>query len=807
MTELTHKLIEEQILQGTLEWTGFRVWPAPARQHAQGCSECQGQLQLEKQLGQLGAMVRESTVVASMPKPPSLKALQARTAARTAPPAPALLLAQTQGLAPFPEMTSQSLYRNYRSQGALELHRTERGALAHDPLACHLLLYAVMQGGPPILVHQLSRERPGVSLELAHLPEGTRRIVALSSSQAVDPILWGLWLSDVYRSHDSTSLTDLLQGAEHCLHAAELNLDTGFEPSDVRVLYTAERLKPADEETIALIYRAGKLGQRGSFFEASRLYREALERGIEVKDTAGEIQAALGLAIALNCLQFQPAAESVLQALVRRVALDNRNAAWVCREQAQAALNNWELEAAARWLAMAQIAAPEEVARLGQIGLRLNVALGLYDVALRSLNAPWIDKLSPYSAMEARGYLIEAFVGSGQLSEAQVRLQALNEEVEQLKTLSSRGLSWILLRILVTQRSGRVTDWAQVITAVEDELHQHDDGRVHASTLHTLIALLNLAIEAHAAAARHLMRLYFLHTADAADDRISLMGILAVPQGLLVLSGQPGASVRNIRMSRDEFLRLVHTSQQEALTGGTPRVAIRLAEILFPDGIPTGQILLGSNSLLANAPMPYIAAQVGDARPPQFIDLAGPRRRRGAQPMVLPAAVASLADAHGDLPMADAEVASADVFLRRSEVTHRALLELPPVGLLHIGVHSRRERGMPLLVMADGLIGPPEISNLPLSGNPIVLLSGCATGASALHRGVERSMAGAFLSAGASAVIATRWPVQDREMGRFVQCMMTHWPFNDPARVTALVCQQLRREGLPARIWAAPIVY
>lgn len=804
MNKLTHEMLEAQLLQGSLEWGNFHAWPASLRQHAQGCAECQLQLQIEAQLGKLGELVREP-VEDALPEPPSLESLQARVAARTTPPTPALLLAE--GLAPFPETSSHSLYRNLRSQGALDLRRTERGVFAYDPLARHLLIYAVLQSGPPILVSQLNQEQAGVSLELVHLPEGTRRLVALSSAQEVDPLLWGLWLSDVYRSHDPASLTELLQGAEHCLHAAELDLATGFDPSDVRVLFTTERLKPADEQTIELLRRAGENGMRGKLFEASRCYREALERGITVKDTAGEIQAALGLSIALNSLQFHHAAESVLQALARRVALDNRNAAWVCREQSLAALNNWELEAAARWLSAAQNADPSEVARLGVLQLRLNVSRGLYDVALRSLDAPWIDELSAFIVMRIHSFLIEALVRGGRLDEAQERLVALNEEVETLTSISGRGLYWMLPRILVDQHTGRSIRWDQVVANAESELRTKDGGRVHASVLNALVALLSVAQEERAtAAARHLMRLYFLHTLDAADDRVALLGVLAVPQGLLVLSGQPGAAVRLIRMSRDEFLRMIHTSQQEALTDGAPHASNSLSEILFPGGIPAGTILVGSNGLLSDAPMPFIAAQMSSSRAPHFIEIAGPRRHRGAPLVEGSTAVASLADAAGDLPMADAEVASADVYLRRGEVTYRALQALPPIGLLHIGVHSRRERGVPSLVMADGLIGPPEISELDLPGAPIVLLSGCATGASSLHRGVERSLAGAFLSAGAAAVIATRWPVQDREMGRFVQLFMTHWPSRDPARVTALVCQQLRREGLPARIWSAPVV-
>jgi CHAT domain-containing protein len=127
--------------------------------------------------------------------------------------------------------------------------------------------------------------------------------------------------------------------------------------------------------------------------------------------------------------------------------------------------------------------------------------------------------------------------------------------------------------------------------------------------------------------------------------------------------------------------------------------------------------------------------------------------------------------------------------------------------LLHLGLHARREQGVPQLLFADGPLGPVEIAATPLPGAPVVLLAGCATGVSHTAAGVERSLADAFLRAGASAVIGTLWPVEDREILPFVRALVEAWPFQDVAATVASICLRLRQQGLPARCWAAPMVY
>jgi hypothetical protein len=194
---------------------------------------------------------------------------------------------------------------------------------------------------------------------------------------------------------------------------------------------------------------------------------------------------------------------------------------------------------------------------------------------------------------------------------------------------------------------------------------------------------------------------------------------------------------------------------------------------------------------------------------PALRELVGPRRAPPERAPGASSAIVSLADAQGDLPWAGREVeqGEAALWLRGKAVT-RGRLRLPaPVGLLHLGLHAWREQGVPQLLFADGPMGPAEIAANPLPGAPLVLLAGCATGVSRTAAGVERSLADAFLRAGASAVIGTLWPVEDHEILPFVRAIVEAWPFSDVAEMVTSICVGLKRQGLSARCWAAPVVY
>jgi CHAT domain-containing protein len=171
--------------------------------------------------------------------------------------------------------------------------------------------------------------------------------------------------------------------------------------------------------------------------------------------------------------------------------------------------------------------------------------------------------------------------------------------------------------------------------------------------------------------------------------------------------------------------------------------------------------------------------------------------------------IASLCDPFGDLPGAAREIGDHRCALRftGAAATAAALRQASRAGLLHLGTHARRRGGLPELLLADGPLTPADVEGLALSCRPVVVLSGCATAARARGAGLERSFAAALLRAGASAVVATAWPVEDREMAAFVAALVARWPFADAALAVRCAAQEMRGRGLPSRLWGGLVVH
>jgi tetratricopeptide (TPR) repeat protein len=154
------------------------------------------------------------------------------------------------------------------------------------------------------------------------------------------------------------------------------------------------------------------------------------------------------------------------------------------------------------------------------------------------------------------------------------------------------------------------------------------------------------------------------------------------------------------------------------------------------------------------------------------------RRRPGA-------VVAVMGDPLGDLPFARAEAAlvgagdNAALTAIGSRCTAEWLRECcadHDVGVLHIACHGRFDRNHPQrsgLVLADSelvelpgtlparLMTIDEIAELRLAG-AVVVLSACSSGLSAIVEGDEAAgLISGFLRAGAAAVIASHWPIDD----------------------------------------------
>jgi hypothetical protein len=104
------------------------------------------------------------------------------------------------------------------------------------------------------------------------------------------------------------------------------------------------------------------------------------------------------------------------------------------------------------------------------------------------------------------------------------------------------------------------------------------------------------------------------------------------------------------------------------------------------------------------------------------------------------------------------------------EPTNRAMYDLlrgtPPADLLHFAVHGRYNPQNPGaesgIILTDGKsLHANEIAARDLRTNPVVFLNACQLGAGQLELGAYSGVAAAFVEAGASAVIAPLWKIDD----------------------------------------------
>ncbi len=84
--------------------------------------------------------------------------------------------------------------------------------------------------------------------------------------------------------------------------------------------------------------------------------------------------------------------------------------------------------------------------------------------------------------------------------------------------------------------------------------------------------------------------------------------------------------------------------------------------------------------------------------------------------------------------------------------------------ILHLAMHGHINPQSPLLsqlIFADGALLLADVLNLHVYGTALVTLSACDTATTPERGGVALALAGAFLTAGAQAVVASLWPVDD----------------------------------------------
>lgn len=183
-----------------------------------------------------------------------------------------------------------------------------------------------------------------------------------------------------------------------------------------------------------------------------------------------------------------------------------------------------------------------------------------------------------------------------------------------------------------------------------------------------------------------------------------------------------------------------------------------------------------------------------------------------------PAGTGVLAVADPALPRAPAEVRTVVARLGGSvqiggdtaQSSLRAALQAAPPRVLHLAAHVAVDEAHPerSVVRLGALeLHPRDIAGLALDGQ-LVVLSACAGASGRVVDGEGvLGMARAFLQAGARGVVASVWPIEDREaeriFTRFSDALGEGMTVDDALRVAQ---EDARASGLPTGAWAGLVV-
>ncbi len=797
MTRDNHtRLLSSTLLDGPVSASDIASWPSWARSHLAACPACQAQLDAERQLRRALSSLEASDLRSQRRGPPSTAECRERLARRRPLPAAALV----RGGSPLPPVKLRS------GASPLELVRTSRGVRAWHPDASQLLVLAGEVGQQPRMLRHLQEDSPGIGLDLAFEPPEGAHVVAVAACQPLEPEHWLAWLQDALAAGELEALIDDNRSA--FVHLSRVHLPRPLRASMLRL--RADPLPPALPEVAAMLKGAARAGRADNAALAAERYREALELAFSRGDDTGQIKAAAGLTYAFQGLGYQADSEAVMRWLVDTHALDATWASWVCRHLAMDALYRMDLETAMRWAQEAERFVGEQADWQKVVRLSVVSAVGRHAEAVSIARELADADVTAIASLRAQYQGVAAQASLGDAEGASCWLSELDEPAAPpLELVLERAL----MRAVLVSCAGESVNWQRESEDARHEIAPKDGGVLAAWDSPLLLRLADRARrDGHTTAAAALFRQRFMDTPRASRPDQRLLALASSYDGLLVLSPCRDAKLRQLAMSRRQLRTLIADARDELRGGGTLERCRTLGNLLFYDGqTGDGPIWVGSDGLLAGAPLLAVALSLlpDEAVPPAMRELAGLRQAPAVPSSPPCSTVVSLADAAGDLPWASREVGrgEAALWLRGKEVTRRRLALTDPVGLLHIGLHARREYGMPQLLFADGPMGPVEIASHRFEGAPVVVLAGCATAAASGAAGVERSLADAFLRAGASAVVATHWPVEDREIHDFVRSLVQAWPFDDPAVRVRDCCLALRSRGAPARCWAAPVVY
>jgi hypothetical protein len=698
-------------------------------------------------------------------------------------------------------------HRNAIHQGGLELVAGYDDQVeVFDPDARFLMVFKVHEDGTVLHIGSSAlQQRAPVHLPLRVEQDRATRLVAISAMEALDRDLWHYWLEDFCNS--GRTIEHALELAAGRVHFQELEYLPRASPPLLQ--RTEQPLEARTDEVYALLLEAAREGRDGRFRAATGFYRRALALATELGDVQGRVTARRGMALALRNRGYADQAERVLSQLLVSEVLDADNAAKFSRSAAGQALAEGDLQRTEQWLTCCEQLSREQGAPPGDwlhlLQARLAAARGQHSRALEVLGAVSEGELPPNARRALRCLKVELLADRGDLEPAQALLSAVLSEAaatpEQL-------LREQLARAAVEHRAHTPGRWGRVVERLEVGLRLSAAGADTAELNSLLMRLVDRAYRDGAEAeAWRLLRLGLLGERHREVAPGALFAAVSMTPDTIAFCdpGRPEA-LRVLTISRRDFVQTSRAACQELRADGYGPAITTITGWLFPHGHTPPFEYIGSDGLLDGLPM---SAFIDRVEVQWSFKEAHLLREAPARSATAPTSARSisLADSRGDLPHARLELPSADVKLHGEGATLEGLLralELP-VGLLHIAVHTRWEAEMPGLLLADAVLSAERLCELTIRGNPLVLLSGCTTAPVLASRGVRLSLADALKEAGASWVIATRWPVRDDEMRAFVEALERRWPFADPHRAVAEVCASLKGR-FPPRLWASILV-
>lgn len=276
-------------------------------------------------------------------------------------------------------------------------------------------------------------------------------------------------------------------------------------------------------------------------------------------------------------------------------------------------------------------------------------------------------------------------------------------------------------------------------------------------------------------------------------------------------AGQGPAVLERLALSAADARRLVAALRARP---EDREVAAQLGAALLPAGLaavaPARKLAVITDGALAGLPVAALRLQGRYLIELRALELwpdlsAGPRAASAQRSVHVLAAsqprggAARLVAAEAEAAQVAAQVGAAALVGDRATVA--ALRVAAGSELLHLAAHGGVDAGGAFVELADGRVTAGEVLGWGAAPRLVVLAS-CASGARP-QGSLWGALGGAFLAAGATAVVATLWSVEDEAAADLLrELYQARWR-EDPALALAAAQRRAIAAGASARQWAS----